>query len=175
MTTNMVLGSFTGTCEKLLDRLSSINDDNFNKVFTEGTWTAAQVGEHLLKSYNIVSLLHAEGKAPDRGIDEKVGLIKEIMRDLNKKRTPPTSTYPSGAPWDKEKLIASIKAKLDEFITAIKTKDLSLICEGHVIPQFGEFTKLEWVWFTIFHTQRHILQLDRLIQLMALQVEEPQS
>ncbi|MGO3653762.1 MAG: hypothetical protein ACTJFN_05275, partial [Sphingobacterium sp.] len=49
--------------------------------------------------------------------------------------------------------------------------DLSLTCIDFSIPEYGEFTRFEWIWFNIYHTQRHMLQLESMI--LANNIKEP--
>ena len=53
-----ILSELDATLKKLYDVLSSFNQETINTVPFEGSWTAAQVGEHLRKSYDgVVQLL----------------------------------------------------------------------------------------------------------------------
>ncbi len=55
------------------------------------------------------------------------------------------------------------KAKITE---AIKTLDLSATCTVFELPGFGEFTRSEWIWFAIYHTQRHTHQLKNIYDIL---------
>ena len=57
--------------------------------------------------------------------------------------------------------------KFDKLIEAARTLDLSLTCIDFEIPTFGLFTRLEFVWFYIVHTQRHTFQLQKIAGVLA--------
>jgi hypothetical protein len=45
---------------------------------------------------------------------------------------------------------------------AVKLLDLSVICLDFELPGMGMLTRLEWIDFYVFHTRRHIVQLERI-------------
>ncbi|HEY0897884.1 MAG TPA: DinB family protein [Sphingobacteriaceae bacterium] len=150
---------------ELIQLLSSFQEEELNSVPFEGSWTAGQVGDHLLKSYQIVRLLARESEASQRQPDQKVELIKKVMLDFETTRQAPEGVAPSFEPVNKESLLNSIQKCREQFKEVIATTDLHQTVSGFVLPQFGEFTKLEWVYFSLYHTQRHIHQLQRIVRL----------
>ena len=60
-------------------------------------------------------------------------------------------------------------SKADEEITfkireAAKTLKMSEICSAFSFPLYGELTRLGFMWFIVYHTQRHIHQLKNIAQ-----------
>ena len=58
------------------------------------------------------------------------------------------------------------KAKITEAIT---TLDLSATCTAFELPESGEFTRSEWVWFAIYHIKRHTHQLKNIYDILVHQ------
>lgn len=84
-----LLASFTDTSSELLQSLSSFKDDELNIVPFAGSWTAGQVGEHLLKSGSgITQILLGNTQATERPQDEEVESIAAIFLDFTKKKNP---------------------------------------------------------------------------------------
>ncbi|MGO1866936.1 MAG: hypothetical protein ACTH0U_01705, partial [Sphingobacterium sp.] len=64
-----------------------------------------------------------------------------------------------------------LEDRIEQIKKVIQNKDLSLTCIDFSIPEYGEFTRFEWIWFNIYHTQRHMLQLESMI--LANNIKEP--
>lgn len=164
---NKILNELTNTTDKLLQTMSAFPAEKFNTIPFEGSWTAAQVSDHILKSVSgIHDLLYTSPKPTSRQPDEKVESIKAIFLDFNIKMKSPDFVLPRNTPIEKEKMLTAwedTKAKLTE---AIKNLDLSATCTAFELPGSGEFTRSEWVWFAIYHTQRHTHQLKNIYDIL---------
>ena len=162
-----ILNEMTSTTDKLLQTISAFPAEKFNTIPFEGSWTAAQVSDHILKSVSgIQEMLYTTTKPTSRPPDEKVESIKAIFLDFNIKMKSPDFVLPRNTPIEKEKMLAAwenTKAKITE---AIKTLDLSATCTVFELPGSGEFTRSEWVWFAIYHTQRHTHQLKNIYDIL---------
>ena len=56
---------------ELLSTVKSMNAEQFNSVPFEGSWSAAQVAEHLSKSYDLIEALATSSTKTERLVDEK--------------------------------------------------------------------------------------------------------
>ncbi len=61
-----ILNQLQKTTDELIHGLSSLSQEQLNAVPFEGSWTAAQLGEHLHKSYNVAELLYGPVKHAKR-------------------------------------------------------------------------------------------------------------
>ncbi len=85
----------TSTTDKLLQTISSFPEEKFNTVPFEGSWTAAQVSDHILKSVSgIQEMLYTTTKPTARQPDEKVGAIKAMFLDFTTKMKSPDFVLP---------------------------------------------------------------------------------
>ncbi|MES2379044.1 MAG: DinB family protein [Bacteroidota bacterium] len=144
----------------LISAISTIGDEQFNTIPYPGGWTAAQVSEHVLKAVG-VDMLYDKTKPTDRAPDEKVKQTADMFLNLDIKMQSPDFIYPSDEPHVKADMLAQVEDKFSKLIEAAKTLDLSLTCLAFEVPGFGEFTRLEFIWFYIVHTQRHIFQFKK--------------
>lgn len=158
------LVEFDRTMQDLLDILSSLSEQQLNDSPSKDVWSAGQIGEHLLKSYASVETLLGKTKQTDRPIDEKIALVSVLFNDYSIKMESPEAIIPSDKPKVQQDLISALKERIEVQRDVIKNKDLSATCAEFAIPEYGEFTRLEWIWFNIIHTQRHIHQLKNKIQ-----------
>ena len=160
-----LLSSFDDTTRELVQTLSLFDERELNTIPFEGSWTAGQVGEHLLKSGpGIAKLLSGNTQPAERPADEKVASIEAIFLDFTKKAKSAEAIWPSDEPKEKEKLISTLKETMDDIKLKAESMDLSLICLDFPFPTLGEFTRWEWITFVICHTKKHIFQIKNIYQ-----------
>ncbi len=123
--------------------IAAISDDKFNTIPYEGGWTAAQVTEHIQKAIGR-GVLYGDTKPTDRKPDEKVAQTGDLFLNMDIKMQSPDFIYPSDEKHNKAEVLAAFE-----------------------IPGFGPFTRLEFLWFYTFHTQRHINQLKKIAKAFA--------
>lgn len=145
----------------LMKTLTNLTEEQLNFYPKKG-WSAAQVGEHLLKSYASVETLNGKTKETDRSIDQKLEPIKTLFLDMSIKMESPKEILPSKKKINKKELVKNLENRIAQIKEVIQNKDLSLICTDYSIPEYGEFTRYEWIWFNIYHTQRHLYQLENI-------------
>ena len=152
------------TTDELVRLISSASEKELNEIPFEGSWSAAQVAEHLLKSYGIVDLLKNTQTKTERLPDEKAELLKSVFLNFNQKIKSAAAILPSDDFIKKENLLSSLKKRIAEIKEVIQTKDLSEICENVSLPVFETMTKLEWLHLILYHTQRHNRQIKNIFQ-----------
>ena len=150
--------------KKLTTVLSSFSPAEINQVPFEGSWTAGQVGRHLLKAFGEMSQLLEYGnvKDTDRAPDEKMKMIKGDFLNFDIKMKSPDFLTPETKTYQKEELIISLDKTYTDIINTGGVVDLSKTLTDFEIPGYGHFTRLESVYFAICHTQRHIHQLKNI-------------
>jgi hypothetical protein len=157
-----VINAFKDVTNELLALLNSKGETQLNLKPFEGSWSVAQVGEHLYKSYAFVEILNGHTKSTERPPDEKVAMGKALFENFELKYKSSESISPSITPIEKEKLTSGLKKIIAQIIETVEKKDILLICTDFAISQYGEFTGLEWVWFNIYHTRRHVQQIKNI-------------
>ena len=152
------------TTDELVHLISSANEKELNEIPFDGSWSAAQVGEHLLKSYGIVEILKNPQTKTERLPGEKAELLKSVFLNFNQKAKSAAAILPSDDFINKENLLSSLKKRIAEIKEVVQTKDLSEICESIAPPVFETMTKLEWLHLILYHTQRHNHQIKNIFQ-----------
>ena len=160
---------FDEATNDLLNTIASFSQEEFNAIPFEGSWTAAQVTEHLLKSETPMPSLFKSNSRPtiERAPDEKVATIKSIFLDFNSKLQSPEFILPSNEVKEKEALFTTLKTTKADIRSVIETVDLSRTFTDFPFPQLGEFTGWEWICFLTSHSKRHTHQMKNIKAALA--------
>ena len=157
-----LLIEFESVTKEFMDLISSFSQEQINTIPFEGSWTAAQVAEHIIKSdTGMIKILYGPTKQTTRQPDENIESLKAQFLDFTTKLESPKFIIPASVAYDKETLLNSLRRTRIKINEAIKTLDAGATCPG---PVLGELTRLEIFNFIIFHTQRHIHQLKNIFQ-----------
>ncbi len=161
---NKLLKELDITARELLQIIAGFSQQQFNKLPFAGSWTAGQVSEHLLKSIEgIPQLMNGNTKpTTERKADDHVITIESIFLDFDTKMKSPDFILPSDGPHDRNEMLNSFRACLDEIAMKARTMDLTLTCTDFAFPGVGELTRWEWISFGICHARRHTLQLKNI-------------
>lgn len=150
---------------EILQLGSALKQDEINAVPFDGSWTAAQVINHLFKSdYSILKALHGQTKLTGRQPDEYAGQIKTQLLDFNNKMHSPEFIKPATIVFNKRALLNSLISSRKQLNAATQTLDLTKTCNH---PVLIGFTRLELIYFVIYHTQRHIRQVKNIADALA--------
>lgn len=167
MTQQEIITSFQQETRELLRLLFSLEEDELNKVPFEGSWTAAQVGDHLLKSYGVAETINGTTGPTQRAADEKLGPIRELFLNFDIKFESPDFIVPSAGPIAKKALLDGLKEKLEQIQAVISRESMAETCLDFELPGSGTLTRLEWIGFVAVHTRRHNHQLKKIIKFLS--------
>lgn len=157
------------TFDELINEFSLIPDRAINIVPFEGSWTAGQLAEHILKSISgLPELLTEESESPDRPPDQNVEKLRSIFLNYSTKMQAPVFVRPSVGPHIKNILIQGFLKMKSGLIKSALELDLTGLCKGFEFPTMGYFTRMEWLTFSVVHTRRHLEQLKQIHQSLAL-------
>lgn len=147
----------------LLKIISSFSQDEFNKVPFEGSWTAGQVSEHLLKSFSgVPDALMGNTIPTERDPTEKEPALRSIFLDFSTKLESPDFILPSIEPKQTTKMAAELEETFIKLQNIISKEDLSLTCTDFPFPGLGELTRYEWICFVTYHAKRHTHQMKNI-------------
>ena len=169
MNTENLSSSLDTTTSELIRLISSFSETQINEIPSAGSWTAAQVAEHITKSnIGIIKSLKKEGRSADRAPDAGITGLRKTFLDFDTKLRSPEFILPGQDIYQKKLVIDNLQISIAEL------KELS----GHVNlfemishPIFGEITKLELLHFVVYHTQRHIHQLQNIFTITGTTVK----
>lgn len=140
--------------------LNEFDQQQLNAIPFEGSWTAAQVADHVSKSNrSIAKAMLLKGSVINRNPFGRVQELKNIFLDFSTQLKSPDFILPAEGHYEKERM----RGKLLESMRKIKeaanqTELLEMI--NH--PAFGDITKFEVLHFVVYHTQRHTRQLENI-------------
>jgi len=154
---------YAATYGELLELLSAFSQEQLNTVPYEGSWTAAQVGRHLLKG-TIADAIEAPGAPTLRAPDAMCPAIEGIFLDFSTKLQSPDFVIPEPGVYDKKQLLQELADTVARTGKAIQTQDLSMTYPEFELPQMGALTRLEWICFAVAHAKRHIRQVRRIYE-----------
>ena len=155
--------------EQTIDWLKKMIDaDTYNKVPFKGSWTAAQVVEHI----NIVGtgfdyLLNGATENTNRPVDKFVIPIKTMFLNFDAKAVAAPNVTPAERNYNLQEHMLKLDNIKSAIIKDIKTLDMHMTCVNFDIPTFGYFTRLEAVYFFLFHTKRHVHQLQNIVKTLS--------
>jgi uncharacterized damage-inducible protein DinB len=156
------------TTHDLLQILAAFDQQQFNRVPFEGSWTAGQVAEHLLKSESgIPEVLMGPVMPAQRPIDEMAPAIADVFLDFSTKLKSPEFILPSDGPHDQQMLLDGFEFVRGTLKKQAETADLTKVCTSFPFPQMGELTRLEWLYFAFCHSTRHIRQLRKIYEAVS--------
>lgn len=163
MNKDIIISDLTTSTENFIKQLSIFTPENFNYTPSDKAWSAAQISEHLLKLEILANkIMRGQTVPTNRAADGKISMIKWAMNDVNSKRTAPEIVEPSGEYKDAEQLRDQIIKQRELIKEIIDTTDITDACMSGKHPALGTLTKLEWIYFIIYHTQRHLQQMKTL-------------
>ena len=148
----------------LLHKLARFTEDQFNTAPFDGSWTPGQVAEHVLLSVSGgLAVIRGAVNSTGRNPAEQVEPLRSLFLNFEIKMKGPDFVQPTDKPKDKAALTATLRHTWEEIAVFAANHDLHLLCSQFEMPSFGALTRLEWLWFMIFHTQRHIYQLKNML------------
>ena len=162
---NVIGAEIEKTTGELIQLISSTRNEELNEIPFEGSWSVAQVGDHLLKSYGLVEAL-SEGKVKktERLPGVEIEKVKNIFLDFDAKYKSAETLLPTNEPIEKEKLLSGLQKRMSQIKEVIQTKDLTETCVGLPFKGIGELTRMEWLYVILYHTQRHIHQMKNILK-----------
>ncbi|GGH00528.1 hypothetical protein GCM10007415_40620 [Parapedobacter pyrenivorans] len=148
----------------LLSRLETQDEPALNRVPFSGSWTAAQAGDHLLRSYDVVGCLTGQTAHTQRDPEALIAPLSEAFLNFDIKMESPDFILPSTGTISKEELLAGLRARMASIIEfADSDADMTLTCLDFEVPTLGTLTRIEWLNFVRVHTMRHNHQLDGIL------------
>lgn len=153
------------TKDTLLQAIDSFTPEQFNMVPFEGSWTAGQTAEHILRfASGGINVLNEDGQVTERNPEAQIAPLRDLFLNFNIKMTAPEFVRPSEGAHDKDALRRALEQVFTKMVFLAEKSDLNLTYNGFEMPQFGMLTRLEWLSFILFHAQRHIHQLQNIQQ-----------
>lgn len=159
--TKELFASLNERWSELVKLIASTNGESINAVPYKDSWTVAQLATHVAKSNNAIAQgMEMEGKAAEREPDAGEPGLRKMFLDFDAKYKSPEFIVPEKKKYDHDEVIKVLINSIDK-LEALRSK--AVLVEIIDLPIFGEVTKLELLYFVLYHTQRHIHQLNKML------------
>jgi hypothetical protein len=151
------------TLSALEYEFSRFDSPQINEVPFEGSWTAGQLAEHLvLSNSGFLEVINGPVAETDKPADLMVKEIRKDFLNFNVNYNSPKEIYPEDRTYNQPELLKSLKQIREGISDAITGLDLTKTCTAYELPGYGFLTRLEAIYFVIYHTQRHVHQLKNI-------------
>lgn len=153
------------TFTELVKIISSFHEHQINATPFEDSWTAGQVAEHIIMSGSgFVEIIYGPVAETRRAPDELIERIKTSFLDFTIKMKSPDFIIPAEKNYEKKELLKTLEDIRQKINQAIENLDLLKTCLAFELPVLGFVTRLEAIYFILYHTQRHVHQLKNIYQ-----------
>ncbi|PTR00031.1 DinB family protein [Mucilaginibacter yixingensis] len=151
------------TRDGFLAALDIFSPEEFNTVPFEGSWTPAQVAQHILLSVTGTGqLVTGPTQAADRDWQQNAAQLASIFLNFEIKMQGPDFVQPDDQPKDQQEIITQLRAGFDKLVTVAANEDLTEICTAGEFPTMGHLSRFELLTFADVHTRRHTHQLQNI-------------
>ncbi len=151
----------------LLQVLGEFNNDQFNRLPFEGSWTAGQVADHLFRAERGAPVLMTGNiKQTTRDPEQFVKPLDDIFLDFSTKLKSPDFILPSDGPHDQAEYYNKFEATRKNIQELAANLDLTETCAEFDMPGIGHLTRFELLRFIVAHSTRHIRQLKNIHSLV---------
>lgn len=158
-----VINEAEGTLSALENLFSNFNAKQVNEVPFADSWTAGQLANHLIMANGgFVEVINGPTTETSKPADIMVERIKGDFLNFNIKFDSPEFIYPENKDYDRAELLAKLKQIRSNVSDVLTKLDLTKTCTAFELPVYGFLTRLEAIYFIIYHTQRHTQQLKNI-------------
>lgn len=159
-----LLAAIADRVNQLTGLMAAVDENKVNTVPYEGSWTAPQLLTHVAKSINgMARAMQTEGTIADRDSGERIEELSNIFLDLSRKFNAPAFIVPEEGPYERQATIDKLNRSFERFRESAAAANMNELVEG--LP-FGAVTKLEVIYFVLFHTERHLHQMRRICEAL---------
>ncbi|MDB5203699.1 MAG: DinB family protein [Ferruginibacter sp.] len=157
---NELLTAIAAEFLKMQRLFSALPESLVNTVPFKDSWTAAQLLSHVTRSTELMAkAMLMNGTSTERDPGEKIPGLKKTFLDFSTRMTSPDIISPDLGTYEKPRTINELKDSLEVFKQNANNANLTDLVEG--LP-FGPVTKLEITHFVLYHTQRHLQQMEKI-------------
>lgn len=161
--TDSLLAALDLNTRQVLDALAPLDTDAINRKPNSGVWSLAQVVDHLTRSDAVMARVARGTSEPSpRDPLEKVEQMRTRFGDFESKLSAFGMLIPGNEAMELDDVVRKFSEARAHFRDSVASGDLTELCTRFAHPLFGQLTRAEWGWFTIIHTERHLVQFSRI-------------
>lgn len=161
--TSQLLAEFDLSSQNLIQTLKGFSDEQWNIRPSDNTWSAAQVAHHLLViEDNINRCFKGKTTPSPRSGDAIIKRMEQFLENRTRTYSAPDYTRPPDDPGSKQELIQKLEETRKQLAEHIINQELNVLCLDFKHFFFGELTGYEWIHFVMYHSNRHLIQLQNI-------------
>ncbi|GIP04522.1 MULTISPECIES: DinB family protein [Paenibacillus] len=152
------------TRDELFGILTGLSGDQLNQQKDLNSWSISQVCQHLFKTEELYVVAIKKGlKSKEDSFIENKSV--EFLLDRSQKLEAPDIAKPTDEFLEYEEIIEKLNNSRQKLLELLNTvEDESVLSRRHFIhPVFKEMLLIEWVKSLYLHEQRHINQINEII------------
>jgi len=152
------------TRDELFGILTGLSGDQLNQRKDLNSWSISQVCQHLFKTEELYVVAIKKGlKSKEDSFIENKSV--EFLLDRSQKLEAPDIAKPTDEFLEYEEIIEKLNNSRQKLLELLNTvEDESVLSKRHFIhPVFKEMLLIEWVKSLYLHEQRHINQINEII------------
>ncbi|MCU7495357.1 MAG: DinB family protein [Ignavibacteria bacterium] len=169
MENNAIIMDLESSTGRLAEAFMGFPVNEFNRSISTDTWSAGDIAEHLYIVESFIGKMITGATRPsNRDPLQKATLVGTTFNDFEKKFTAAREISPTQNPKDRDEISSKLINNRTLLVNLLKTHDLTVSCLDFIHPKFGELTRAEWIYFIIYHGDRHLHQLENVRKFIAL-------
>lgn len=152
------------TRDELFGILTGLSGDQLNQQKDLNSWSISQVCQHLFKTEELYVVAIKKGlKSKEDSFIENKSV--EFLLDRSQRLEAPDIAKPTDEFLEYEEIIEKLNNSRQKLLELLNTvEDESVLSRRHFIhPVFKEMLLIEWVKSLYLHEQRHINQINEII------------
>ena len=162
LNTEPILQAYATLSEQYTAILESLSEQQINSRLNASGWTPGQVIQHIVKANNS-SFLMAPGLELDRPVDQMIPELESTFLNFDIKMSSQDFLLPENTVVSKQESIMAIQNAFKTLSEQLPAARLDQILKSPL----GLITKWEVANFIIFHSKRHLHQLEQLKQQLS--------
>lgn len=165
--TDSVLSAIDRNTQQVHDAIGALDTDFINRKPNSGVWSLAQVVDHLTRSDAVMTrVIRGTTEPCDRDPFEKVDQMRNRFGDFESKLSAFGMLIPGNEAMEIDEVVHKFSEARAQLRDAVASADLNVLCTRFAHPLFGQLTRGEWGWFTVIHTERHLVQFNRIKSIL---------
>ncbi len=155
---------FSSVTEQFLHLFHQIPEEEINIIPFQNSWTAGRVVKHVcLSDRAIIKWLYGNTSPSSRKPDAYVDNLKSLL-NFDTKFSSPSFIIPPEKQFKKTDLMEEFISSRAQLRDAMKMLDMTQVCRDIEVKELQGISRLELIYFVIYHTKRHLFQLSNILR-----------
>lgn len=164
-TSDIIAGDLRENTENLFRFLDNVDERIFDNKPSDNEWSVKDCCEHIIIIENsLTHILKGNTKETTKDPERKIELIRNVFQNLEKKYHAPEAIKPVGTIKNKEEVKEKFSRIRNELLRIGNEMNWTDVCLDFRNVGFGIMTRVEWIYFCIYHTERHLHQMRSIVE-----------